>query len=370
QNQSLPIKAIRFDEISSKGESELSFTITRSTNDVVLLPFSSGTTGLPKGVELTNKCLVSNLHQMTTYPFKLFRDAEGYYQEVIPCVLPLFHIYGYTVVMLNMLSTGCKLVTIPKFGPQVFLNVVKEHRPTFGYLVPPIVLFLLNDPNVRSEYITQMRTIICGAAPLGAADVERFNQKTNGKAKILQAYGLTETSPLTHSQTIHIDGGDLAGGCGYLLPNTECKIVALDDDIKTGLGCNQSGELLIRGPQVIIKNQKATEEVLDSNGWLRTGDIGHYNEDGHFFVTDRLKELIKVKGFQVAPAELEELLRDHPDVEEAAVVGVPHPDFGEVPKAFVVPRKNVNFSGLRIQEYVASKVAKYKQLIGGVVTIG
>ncbi|KAF2878839.1 hypothetical protein ILUMI_27328 [Ignelater luminosus] len=372
QNQPLPPKAIQFDEIS-KGESELSFRITKSTDDVILLPYSSGTTGLPKGVQLTNKSLVSNLYQMTTYPFKLFEDAEGSHQEVIPCVLPLFHIYGHSMAMLNMLSTGCKLVTIPKFGPQIFLNVLKEHRPTFGYLVPPIVLFLLNDSNVRSEYITQMRTIICGAAPLGAADLERFTQKTNGKAKILQAYGLTEASPLTHSQTKHIDGGDTAGGCGYSLPNTECKIVALDDDIKTGLGCNQSGELLIRGPQVMKgyhKNPKATEEVLDSNGWLRTGDIGHYNEDGHFFVTDRLKELIKVKGFQVAPAELEELIRDHPDVEDAAVVGVPHPDFGEVPKAFVVPRKNVNFSGVRIQEYVASKAAKYKHLIGGVVTIG
>lgn len=156
---------------------------------------------------------------------------------------------------------------------------------------------VLNNPSIRFEHLDSLRTIVSAAGPLGIPDVERFREKSKGTVDLLQVYGMTETSPITLWQTERLDNGIKVGGSGFPVPNTECKIVAIDDGTNAGLGTNQSGELLIRGPQNMkgyYKNEGATKEVLVENGWLRTGDIAHYDEDQHFFVTDRLKELIKV----------------------------------------------------------------------------
>ena len=205
---------------------------------------------------------------------------------------------------------------------------------------------------------------MCGAAPLGVTDIQKFNLKAP-QAKFFQGYGLTEASPLILISPM--DSKNYAS-VGYPLSDTDVKIVRVDDPEMRGVGPNISGELLARGPQIMKgyhNNEKATKETITPDGWLRTGDIGHYDENHEFYITDRLKELIKVKGFQVPPAELEEILRSHPDIADAAVIGIPDEKSGEVPRAFVVS-KNSEVSEKDIKDYVAKKVAKYKRLEGGV----
>lgn len=215
-----------------------------------------------------------------------------------------------------------------------------------------------------------IRTIISAAAPLGASAVDKFNAKCKNAINLLQMYGMTETSPLTLMQTTKLKNGTKIGGSGFLIPNTEAKIIPINGDSSSGLGPNQSGELVVRGPQNMKSyhnNPQATHDTILEDNWLRTGDISYYDTDEHFFITDRLKELIKVKGFQVAPAELEELLKSHPAVEDAAVVGVPHPVQGEAPKAFVVLKQQVTVQQLK--DFVENKVANYKRLVGGIVVL-
>lgn len=218
---------------------------------------------------------------------------------------------------------------------------------------------------VKPEHLESVRNIFSGAAPMGAPDAERLIAKAP-QIRFAQGYGLTESSPVV---LIGAMGSKNYSSVGSPPPRTQAKIVALNDPTNTALGPNQNGELLVRGPQVMKgyhNNKQATEEIFTEGGWLRTGDIAHYDEDLQFYITDRLKELIKVKGFQVAPAELEELLRDHPSVADAAVVGQPHPISGEVPRAFIVKKKNANITEEDLKKYVAEKVAVYKKLDGGV----
>lgn len=194
------------------------------------------------------------------------------------------------------------------------MRLLEEQKPNILYAVPPVgtnfnklflntskhlfvVLMIINNPSIQLKQIDSLRTILSAAGPLGIPDVERFREKSKGTVDLFQVYGLTETSPIVLWQTRRLENGVKIGGSGFAIPNTECKIVAIDDASNTGLSVNQSGELLIRGPQNMkgyYKNEQATSEAFTENGWLRTGDIAHYDEDEHFFVTDRLKELIKV----------------------------------------------------------------------------
>lgn len=182
----------------------------------------------------------------------------------------------------------------------------------------------------------------------------------------MQGYGLTEISPL--ALVSHRESTNYAS-IGWPAPSTEVKICKVGDDTFTGLDTDETGELLVRSASVMkgyLNNQEATNETIVGDGWLRTGDIARYDADGFFYICDRLKELIKVKGFQVPPAELEEILRDHPNVSDAAVIGIEHPKYGEVPRAFVVAKKGSEVTEIELQEYVAEKVSEYKRLIGGV----
>lgn len=182
----------------------------------------------------------------------------------------------------------------------------------------------------------------------------------------MQGYGLTETSPAI---LVNVKGSKNFASVGGPVPQTEVKIVDINDPTFKGLGPNENGEVVARGPQNMkgyLNNQQATDETLLPDNWLRTGDLGHYDDDGYFYVTDRLKELIKVKGFQVPPAELEEILRDHPKVVDAAVIGIPHPKHGELPHGYVVPKDGVQVTEKELQDYVAQKVSVYKHLEGGI----
>nr|XP_015834354.1 PREDICTED: 4-coumarate--CoA ligase isoform X1 [Tribolium castaneum] len=366
QSDNVPNECIKLSELCDTRNSEIADFL--NPDDVALLPYSSGTTGLSKGVQLTHKNVVSNLYQMSSPDFVVNLETRSNFQDVIPVFLPLFHIYGMVGIFLNFFAKGCKLIMVPTFvGPQ-FIKILQLYQPTLLFAVPQMIVTILNNPKIKYDNLKSIRTIISAAAPLGASAVDEFNKKCKNRINLLQMYGMTETSPLTLMQTAKLQNGAKVGGSGFVIPNTEVKIISISDN-STALGPNQSGELVVRGPQNMKgyhNNPTATKKTIRNN-WLRTGDISYYDEDQHFFITDRLKELIKVKGFQVAPAELEEILKSHPSVEDAAVVGIPHPVQGEAPKAFVVLKKEVRPELLK--EFVALKVANYKRLVGGVVVL-
>lgn len=228
-----------------------------------------------------------------------------------------------------------------------------------------LVMFMGNSKLVQPIHTDSIKYVMSGAAPMGAPDAERFNLKAPN-AQFFQGYGLTESAPVV---LLNYIGNKNYASVGRPGANTEAKIVLLDDPNMYGVGPNVTGELWVRGPQIMKgyhNNDKATKETVTPDGWLRTGDIGYYDENHEFYITDRLKELIKVKGFQVAPAELEEILRDHPKIADAAVIGIPDERSGELPRAFVVAKVTDEITEKEIQDYVAKKVAVYKKLDGGV----
>lgn len=366
----LPNGAINFDDILEKPSPNIRFNLQRNVNDTVLILFSSGTTGYPKAVELTHKNLVSCLHQMSSKEFDTLYETNGSQQDVLPIILPMFHIYGALYKLLHGLLKGCKLISVQKFTSTMFVNVLENHLPTVICLVPPIFHMLLHNNRVKESHFMKVRTIMTGGAPLGASDIEALWEKVGREVNIVQAYGLTEASSLTHMQTACIKNGLKPGGVGLLIPSTEAKI-RLQGTGKE-LSANQIGEILLNGPQIMkgyYKNENANKEAFTDDKWLITGDLGYYDDDGHFFITGRLKELIKVKSFQVAPAELEDLIREFPGVDDIAVVGVPHSILGEAPKAFVVRKRDSNVTSRSIENYVKQRVVNYKQLVGGVTFI-
>ncbi len=319
--------------------------------DLVALPYSSGTTGLPKGVMLTHRNLIANLRQM---------DGLDYFcqDDILLCVLPLFHIYGLVVVLNMGLHLGATIVTMPRFDLEQFLGLIEKYRVTLSHIVPPIVLQLARNPLVETCDLSSLKMIFSGAAPLGPELSRECMQRIG--CSIRQGYGMTETSPVTHSSPADPAKMKL-GSVGPPAPNTECKLV--DPGTGAELGPNQEGEVWVRGPQIMqgyLNNAEATERTIDADRWLHTGDIGYADEDGHFFIVDRVKELIKYKGFQVAPAELEAILLTHPAVSDAAVIPCADDEAGEVPKAFVV--KKGDTTAAAIMEFVEDRVAPHKRL--------
>ncbi|MFF9770631.1 4-coumarate--CoA ligase family protein [Streptomyces sp. NPDC014636] len=325
--------------------------------DVAALPYSSGTTGIPKGVMLTHRQIATNLAQLEP----AVPAGPG---DRILAVLPLFHIYGLTALMNAPLRHGATVVVLPRFELETFLAAIENHRITGLYVAPPIVLALAKHPAVTRYDLSSLTYVISAAAPLDAQLARACSQRL-GLPPIGQAYGMTELSPGTHVVPLDRLHDAPAGTVGKLIAGTEMRIVSLDDPGKD-LGTAEAGEILIRGPQVMkgyLGRPDATADMIDTDGWLHTGDVGHVDADGWLFVVDRVKELIKYKGFQVAPAELEALLLTHPGIADAAVIGTYDEDGNEVPHAFVVRHPSADGPTENdILLYVAERVAPYKRV--------
>lgn len=330
---------------------------------IAVLAFSSGTTGAPKGAMLTHRNLVANTCQI----HDLLPVDPG---APIQAVLPMFHIYGLTVLMHLGLYRRAAVVTMAKFDLEEFLRIIQDHRIRVSFVAPPIAVALAKHPLVDRYRTDSLISILCGAAPLDEATAQAVSDRLG--CEVTQGFGMTELSPVSHLAPY----GQPAyprGSIGSAIPNVESKLVdpASGADIEIGSeGESPAGELWVRGPMVMkgyLNNPQATGDTIVDGGWLRTGDIATYHSGGWFTIVDRLKELIKYKGYQVAPAELEALLLEHEKIADAAVVATLAEDGNEVPKAFVVVQSDssgsaVELSAEEVKDYVASRVAGFKKV--------
>ncbi|KAF8099198.1 hypothetical protein N665_0248s0027 [Sinapis alba] len=330
-------------------------------DDAAALPFSSGTTGLPKGVVLTHKSLITSVAQQVD------GDNPNLYlksNDVVLCVLPLFHIYSLNSVLLNSIRSGATVLLMHKFEIGALLELIQRHKVTVAALVPPLVIALAKNPTVNSYDLSSVRLVLSGAAPLGK-DLEDSLSRRLPQAVLGQGYGMTEAGPVL-SMSLGFAKEPIpskSGSCGTVVRNAELKVVHLET--RLSLGYNQPGEICIRGQQIMkeyLNDPEATSATIDEEGWLHTGDIGYVDEDDEIFIVDRLKEVIKFKGFQVPPAELEALLINHHSIADAAVVPQGDEVAGEVPVAFVVRSNGNGITEEDIKEYIAKQVVFYKRL--------
>ncbi|CAK8561111.1 unnamed protein product [Lathyrus sativus] len=323
-------------------------------DDTAILLYSSGTTGPSKGVVSSHKNLIAMVQNALTR----FRK-----QETFICTVPMFHIYGLAVFAMGLLAVGSTIVILSKFEIHHLLSSIERYRVNFLPLVPPILVIMLNNADAlkRKYDLSSLHTVLCGGAPLSKEVIEEFIEKY-GNVVIRQGYAMTESSGVG-SSTDCLEESQKYGTAGLLACSTEAMIV----DTETGepLPVNRTGELWLRGPSIMkgyFNNEEATKSTLTSDGWLKTGDICYFDCDGFLFVVDRLKELIKYKGYQVPPAELEALLLTHPAILDAAVIPYPDEATGQYPMAYVVRKDGSHISDGQIMEFVAGQVAPYKKI--------
>ncbi|KAM3960237.1 uncharacterized protein ACR2FA_005713 [Aphomia sociella] len=363
-NKTVPNGAVKYSEIAENGQPDYAMLekIERKEDDLAFIPFSSGTTGLPKGVEINYKNLLAAIECMQVDENRYPEFANSTYQDILPCILPFYHIYGLVIALTGHLAAGSKLVTMSNFSATLFMNLLKTQPISLLYIVPPIAILLGKHPDITKEHLRNVKYIVCGAAPLAATDAHAILEKSNVNLQFKQGYGATETTSLATTVFKNVENVDY-DSCGTAMASVTLKFV----DTQTGnaVPVGQEGEIYIKAPVVMkryYKNEEATKESITEDGFFKTGDFGSYKPNTGLVITDRIKELIKVKGLQVAPAELESLLRSHPSVTDAAVIGVPHEFYGEIPKAFVIPRKEARITSEELQNFVASKVAPFKKI--------
>ncbi|VAI10270.1 unnamed protein product [Triticum turgidum subsp. durum] len=307
------------------------------------------------GVVATHRNLIS----MVQIVMNRFRLEDSDTTETFLCTVPMFHVYGLVAFATGLLGCGATIVVLSKFELPEMLRCISAYGVTYLPLVPPILVAMVAHP--KPLPLGNLRKVLSGGAPLSKELIEGFREKYP-QVEILQGYGLTESTAIGAS-TDSAEESRRYGTAGLLSPNTEAKIV--DPETGEALPVNRTGELWIRGPYVMkgyFNNTEATQSTVTPDGWLKTGDLCYIDEDGYLFVVDRLKELIKYKGYQVPPAELEALLLTHPEVSDVAVIPFPDRDVGQFPMAYVVRKKGSNLSAQEVMEFVAKQVAPYKKV--------
>jgi acyl-CoA synthetase (AMP-forming)/AMP-acid ligase II len=321
---------------------------------VAVMPYSSGTTGFPKGVMLTHRNIIAQCLAIESVT-----DTELIVAgSAVLAVLPFFHIYGIMAFLTFGLMRGARLIAIPRFDLEQYVQLARRHEVPVLHVVPPILLALAKYPG--ELHLPQLRAALVGAAPLSAELAAEFTQRTG--AMVYQAYGMTEVSGASHLGSLD-PARNKPGSAGGLIGNAEARVVspATGADVAPG----ERGEIWVRGPFMMkgyFEDPAATAQTIDRDGWLHTGDIGYVDSDGDFWVVDRVKELIKYKGMQVAPAELEAVLLQHPAVADCAVYPRPDPEAGEIPKAAVVLRRGASATADELMQFVAARVSPHKRV--------
>ncbi len=319
--------------------------------DLALLQYTGGTTGFPKGVMLTHYNLVSNTQMCQAW---LFKAKQG--EETVLGVLPFFHVYGMTTVMNLSIMFGAKMILLPKFNPEDILKVIEKERPTLFPGAPTIYVGILNHPNLEKYDLSSIKACISGSAPLPLDVQQKFEQVTGGK--LVEGYGLTETSPVTHANFVW--GKRIHGSIGIPWPDTEATILNMETYEQAEIG--EIGEVSIKGPQVMKGYWNKPEETENTfkNGWLLTGDLGYMDENGYFYIVDRRKDMIIAGGYNIYPREVEEVLYEHEGVVEAVIAGVPDPYRGETVKAYVVPKSGYELDEAELNKFCRKHLAAYK----------
>lgn len=320
-------------------------------NDIALLQYTGGTTGVAKGVMLTHANLIANAVQCQAVLYKVRRGRER-----ILGALPLFHVYGMTTVMNKGISIAAEIILVPKYDVKQIFDMIDKVRPTLFPGAPTMYIALINHSDLQKHDLSCIEVCVSGSAPLPAEVQHKFEELTGGK--LVEGYGLTEASPVTHSNPIW--GKRVAGSIGLPWPDTDCRVV--DSSTGEALPPGEVGELAVKGPQVMKGYWNRPEETAAvlQDGWLLTGDVGYMDEDGYFYIVDRKKDMIIAGGYNIYPREVEEVLFEHPAVQEAAVIGVPDPYRGETVKAFVVFKQGKQASEDELEKHCRNRLAAYK----------
>jgi len=323
-----------------------------NSDDVVMYQYTGGTTGVSKGVMLTHGNMTKQLQQASIW-FPELEDGK----EVVLGALPFFHVFGLTTVMNFSICKGWTNILIPKPQADQLLDTIHNYRPTFTPLVPTMFINMLNHPDIKKTDMTSIKACFSGSAPLAVDIIHEFEKMTG--AVIIEGFGMTESSPVTHMNPF--DGIRKVGSVGIPIPETECRIVDLETGEKdTPVG--QPGELIVKGPQVMKGYKNRPDETAKTlrDGWLYTGDIATMDEDGYFYIVDRKKDMIISGGFNVYPRDIDEAIYEHPKVQEACSIGIPHSTRGEAVKVFVVLKENETATENEIIDFCKPKLAKYK----------
>jgi len=321
-------------------------------DDVVMYQYTGGTTGVSKGVMLTHGNMSKQLQQADIW-FPELEDGK----EVVLGALPFFHVFGLTTVMNFSIYKGWTNILVPKPQADQLLEIIHNYRPTFTPLVPTMFINMLNHPDIKTTDMTSIKACFSGSAPLAVDIIHEFEKMTG--AVIIEGFGMTESSPVTHMNPF--DGIRKVGSVGIPVPETECRIVDLEtgeNDIPVG----QPGELIVKGPQVMkgYKNRPDETKLTLRDGWLYTGDIATMDEDGYFYIVDRKKDMIISGGFNVYPRDIDEVIYEHPKVQEACSIGIPHSTRGEAVKVFIVLKESETATENEIIDFCKSRLAKYK----------
>ncbi|MGZ3537187.1 MAG: long-chain-fatty-acid--CoA ligase [Thermodesulfobacteriota bacterium] len=320
--------------------------------EVAVLQYTGGTTGFSKGAMLTHRNLIADVFQCVSWNQDAVRGKER-----MLAVLPFFHAYGMTVAMNEAIELGAMIILLPRFNVDDALEAINLYQPTRFPGVPTMYMAIMNHPEIHKYNVSSIRVCSAGSAPMPIEAQKRFEELTG--AKISEGYGLTEASPVTHANPF--SGKRKIGSIGLPRPDVDSKIVDLETGEKD-LAPGEVGELCIRGPQVMLGYWNRPEETSKTlrNGWLYTGDIAYMDEEGYFYVVDRKKDMIICSGYNVYPREIEEVLYQHPKIQEACALGVPDPYRGETVKAFVVLKEKEQATPEEIIEYCQKNMAKYK----------